>query len=329
MCVVGFKSFAQFNLDSLKNNKYYKLISNPEQDTTYIGHYNNTYYIRPFYSNNQYLFTIKDSWSFGNDMVYKTNIASKIGFTFGYKLLSISLSIPLHTYLGAYGKTENFELALNTKLSFMNWSTDFYFARSKGYFFENPKGNFPGWTDGSPIPRRPDLKSLNIGIGTRMVFSKKYSIKAATLLSEKQLKSAGGITLGLKMQFHNFVSDSDLIAPSQLKFYNDIKDLTAANFLTLAFAPGYSYTYVNDDFFVSGTALIGLGMQMQLYKQANVMHPGLKLNAYTYYRISAGYNIEKYYASISYSRSNQQSGIKDSKFIFSNRSWVLSGGMRF
>ena len=321
---------AQINLDSIRSNKYYQIAMHPSRDTAYIGQFPQRFAIRPFFSNKAYKFIIDDVWKIGNAISYFPNENNRIGLSGRYKGFTLGFSLPLPANEFIYGKTESFDLYLNTQLSFMNWATDFYYVRRKGFYISNPTSNTPGWIQGSPYPTRKDIKVINIGITSQMIFSRKFSLKAALYQSEKQLKSAGGISLGGTIRFNKISSDSGMITASQESKYKDIKDLTSAGFLTFAVAPGYSYTYVYEDFFFSGTLLVGVGLQFQGYHLTPAkFSPGFKLTTYTSYRLAVGYNADKYFGSAVYKFDNNKALIKDSKYLFSYQGFTLSVGMRF
>jgi len=306
------------------------MATHPSRDSSYIGKYSQRFAIRPFFSNKSYKFIVDDLWSIGKPISYYPNGNNRLGISGKYKWLTLGFSLPLPANDYIYGKTESFDLYLNTHLSFMNWATDIYYVRRKGFYISNPEVNTPGWVQGSPYPTRPDIKVVNFGISSQMIFSRKFSLKAALFQSEKQKKSAGGFSLGTTLRFNKISSDSSLITPSMFSKYEDTKDLTAAGFLTFAIAPGYSYTYVYQDFFASATALLGLGFQFQGYHLTPAkFSPGFKLTSYTSFRFALGYNSEKFFGSVVYRFDNNKAVIKDTKYLFSYQGFTVSAGMRF
>ncbi len=323
-------SEAQSKLDSLRNNKYYKMIAHPSRDPAYVSKFTQRFTVRPFFSYKVYKFIISDIWSFGNNINYYPNVNNRLGLGLRYKGLGLSFSfkMPANDYI--YGKTKSFNLYLNTQMSFLNWGLDFYYVRNKGFYMENADELVSGWRTGTPYPTRPDLRITNAGLSTHMVFSRKFSLKAALYQTEKQKKSAGGISLGAAMAFTYLKADSSLIPPSQLRYYSDIDSLTSGGFLTIAAAPGYSYTYVLPyDLYITGMALVGLGFQFQGYRLVrNKISPGFKLTFYKSFRIAVGYNADKFFGSVVYHYTDNHAKVKDSKFTISYQGVSINVGMR-
>lgn len=306
------------------------MVKHPFRDSAYIGQYPHRFSIRPFFSNKAYKFIIDDVWKIGKEINYFPNENNRLGLSGSYKGFTIGFSLPLPANEFIYGKTKSFDIQLKTTFPFMNWATNFYYISRKGFYIANPTSNTSGWTQGSPYPTRPDIHVLNIGVSTQMIFSRKFSLDAAIFQSEKQLKSAGGLSLGSIIRFDRISSDSGMITKSQEYKYKDTKDLTRAGFMTFIIAPGYSYTYVYEDFFFSGTLLIGAGLQFQGYQLTpSKFSPGLKLTPYNSFRLAVGYNTDKYFASAVYNFNKSKAVIKDTKYLFSYQGFTLSVGMRF
>ena len=323
-------AYSQPVADKVKNNKYFKLFTKPKRDTTYIGKFPQKLSIKPFIGNRVYKFNIRDAWNATHEINYKPNVNNRLGLTVRYKGFSLGFSLPLPTNDYIYGKTNSFNLYLNTQFSFINWGTDFFYVRNKGFYLSNAGDILSFWKAGSPYPTRPDLLTVNAGLTSHMVFSRKFSMKAALYQTEKQLKPAGGISLGTALRFTRVKADSSLIPESQIPYFQDIKTLTSGGFLTIALAPGYSYTYVYKDFFITGMALIGLGLQIQGYRlKPNKLSGGLRLSAYNTFRLAAGYNADKIFGSIVYHYSNNNIKVKDSRMGFSYQGVSLNFGMRF
>lgn len=333
LCIfISNNTYSQKSLDSLKLNKYYQMLKNPQQNGEYIQKIDQKFTFSPMFSYRNYKFIISDSWGLGNPINYFPNVNNRLGFKLRYKDFALELMFPLPSNEFIYGKTKTNSLSLNMQFSFNNWGNDFYFLRHEGFYLENAEEVVSGWKYGIPFPTRPDLRVINIGYTTHMVLSDKFSLKAALQQTEKQLKPAGGITLGGTINFARFSADSALIPLSQLGFYKDIDQLVSGSFITIAVAPGYSYTYVYQNFFITGMLLLGVGFQFQGYKNSGIAGKtdlGIKLTNYLNYRIAAGYNSDKYFGSIVYNFVNSKSAIKDSKIAMIQNGFTIQVGMRF
>ena len=154
-------------------------------------------------------------------------------------------------------------------------------------------------------------------------------MKAAWYMTEKQKKSAGGFSLGGTMRYSRIAADSSLIPPTQYTFFKDVATFSSGSFVTIAMAPGYSYTFVYHDFFATGMALLGLGFQFQGYHlDPAKVDLGFKLNSYSVLRFALGYNSAKYFGSVSYEFTNNKAVVKDTKFNIRYTSLLFSAGVR-
>jgi hypothetical protein len=106
----------------------------------------------------------------------------------------------------------------------------------------NPDINIPGWKKGDEYPFNSNIQTANIGFSTHMVFSKKFSLKAAIHQTDRQLKSAGGMALQLGLSYSSMKSldGSSLIPESQKEYYPLVSDLTKGSFVSLNIRPGYA-----------------------------------------------------------------------------------------
>jgi len=293
----------------------------------YIYHFPHRIMITPtfFYRTNNFMLTDVDG--VGNDIVYKPNTPIKIGLSASYKWLKLGFAFNMPSYTNSLGETKTFGLFLNTQTKMMNWGLDFYFVKNKGYYLANPELNVPGWTDRDQYPFRSDIKALNIGLFTHMVFSKKFSLKAALQQTEKQLKSAGGFAVQAGISFSGIESDSTIIPYSQQAYYSGITEFTKGSFTSLNIRPGYAYTYVYNDFYATAIAHVGLGLQIQSYRM-NSDHWGLKLSPTFKYRMVFGYNSNDYFVKLSFAFDTSSFSINKVKFRNGFVTASLSGGIR-
>lgn len=322
---------AQFSIDSLRTNKYYKMAIEAKSDSNYVKKYSERFAISPVFISYKYGFTVSDVWPIGAPLNFYPNVNKRLGFRARYKGIGLGVSFQLPSNEYVYGKTQSQNLSLNLQLTYLNWGSDLFFLRNVGHYIENANSAVNGWIYGTPYPIRPDLIVTNFGFSTQAILSNKFSMKAALSQTEKQIKSAGGFSLGGAFYFSRFSADSTLIPAKQAKAYTDIDSLTSASFMTFAVAPGYSYTYVYEDFFITGMFLVGVGPQIQFRKlegPTGSVSMGLRLTAYLNYRLVFGYNTEKYYASIIYNFINNKGQIKDSKFTFEQKGLTFLVGIR-
>jgi hypothetical protein len=322
--IIGFNAYvkAQLKLDTL-------IKAGQEQDSSYVFHYPHKLSVKTYLSFRSFSLKISDPDGFGNSIVYKPNTPMRLGVVVGYKGVRMGLSFPLPSFYPDRGYTKNFGFFINTQTSIFSWGFDFYFLRTKGFFMANPELNIPNWDDSQTEPFRPDIKTINAGIATHVVFSRKFSLKAATQQTEKQLRNAGGIALDLAIKYTGLWNDSTIIPISQQPYYPDITNYQKGGFLTLSLAPGYAYTYVLKDWYSTTLAYLGAGLQTQSYKNDNKRQWAMKIQPKFKFMQIIGYNIDKYYANISFTYETNLVKINDTRFNSSYINFNIGGGMRF
>lgn len=136
----------------------------------------------------------------------------------------------------------------------------------------------------------PDLEIKQYGaFGQYVLNHKKFSYKAAFNQSERQLKSAGSILLGVGIYYSKVESDSSFI-------YNDKNSMPNFQF---GISGGYAYTWIpKQNYFVSGSVTTGIHFGYE-----KVEHFGKKkLEVYptVFPRIAVGYNTEDWSLALSY-----------------------------
>ncbi len=318
--------FVISNLGFSQKREFLKELDKPS-DSEYVYHFPHRIMITPtlFYRTNNFM--LKDNDGVGNDIIYKPNTPVKIGLSASYKWLKLGFAFNMPSYTNNLGETKTFGLYLNTQTKLLNWGLDFYFVKNKGYYLANPELNIPGWNNRDLYPFRSDIRALNIGLFTHMVFSKKFSLKAALQQTEKQLRSAGGLAVQTGISFSGVNSDSTIIPYSQQPYYGRITQFTKGNFFSIHFRPGYAYTYVYNDFYVTAIAHVGLGLQIQSY-MVEESHWGVRLSPTFRYQMVFGYNYDDYYVKLSFLFDTSSFSIYQTKFRNGFVTASISGGIR-
>jgi len=317
-----YPALSQSRIEKLKN------IAN-QQDTSYVYHFPQRFSLKSYFSFRSFSLKITDLGGFGNPIIYKPNTPIRMGFVGSFKGIRLGVSFRLPSFYPERGQTKSLGFFINTQTNFFSWGLDFYFLRNKGYYLANPELNIPNWNTSNPEPFRSDMGSINAGLATHMVFSRKFSLKAATLQTEKQLKSAGGVALDMALKFSSIWNDSTIIPFSQQEYYDKIKDFRKGGFLTLSISPGYAYTYVYHDFYSTSLAYLGVGIQVQTYKKQTKRNWSLQLQPKVKFMEIIGYNIDKYFANISFTYETNLVKITDTRFNSSFINFSIGGGMRF
>jgi len=323
--LIGF--FLIGSLHSFSQKIDIEKVIHANNDSNYVYHYPHRIMVQPsffFRTNN---FSLTDIDGVGNEIIYKPNTPVKLGFSASYKWLKLGFAFNLPSYTNDKGETNTFGLYLNTQTKFLNWGLDFYLVKNKGYYLANPELNVLGWNERDGYPFRSDIKALNIGLFTHVVFSKKFSLKAALQQKEKQLRSAGGFAIQTGISFTGLKSDSTIIPYSQQEYYGGITQFTSGSFISLHFRPGYAYTYVYNDFFATAIAHVGLGLQFQAYKLKG-SEWGVSLSPTFKARFIVGYNADKYFAKLSFNFDTSSFTINQTKFRNGFVIASIGGGIR-
>ncbi|WP_072359767.1 DUF4421 domain-containing protein [Chitinophaga sancti] len=274
-----------------------------ENDTAYIEDHTKDLTTRFFGSRKYNYYNIFDRKR-KTEVMYRPNTPFNVGFGFNYKFLGINVAfnLPFINSTDRYGKTKAIDLQAHYYLRKL--VVDFYGQRYKGYYIANSRGLLNGFDEKGPLPVRPDIRNLNIGMSVEYIFNdKKFSYRAAYLQNEYQKKSAGSFLIGGELFTAKMKGDSSLIPRNITRqdFMNGIT-YSATSIFSVAANAGYAYTFVyKQHFFLTLSLSGGLGTNYThlLRHHANDFRKfGLELN--TNVRASFGYNSSKYFAGIHY-----------------------------
>ncbi len=297
-------------------------------DTAYIKEFDRKITLAMNLEHKSENFRIYNTDGSGRKIFYEPNIAYKLGFTASKNGIRLTFTIPIPQYTHIYGKSKAFAINLKTQTSMMNWGYELDFARYSGLFVNNPSQVVSGWKYGTTYPQRTDFKITKFAFNTHIVLSKKVSLKAAFMQTEAQKKSAGGVVLGFGMNYSGFSADSGIITSGQLNNYGDIIDLKRGGFWNINFVPGYVYSWVYQDFYVSGIIGIGLGPQFKYYKNELIPKFKFGIGAYPTAKLAIGYNTQNYFAAFIYETINNAYEIEDSKINFIAKNMEFTAGIR-
>lgn len=238
------------------------------------------------------------------EVLYRPNTPFNVGFGFNYKFIGINVAfnLPFINSTDRYGKTKALDLQAHYYLRKL--VVDFYGQRYKGYYIANSRGLLNGFDEKGPLPVRPDIRNLNIGMSVEYVFNdKRFSYRAAYLQNEYQKKSAGSFLIGGELFTARMKGDSSLI-PHNITNQDFINGITysGTSIFSAAANAGYAYTFVyKQHFFLTLSLSGGLGGNYtRLFRddENDLRKFGLQLN--TNVRASFGYNSSKYFAGIHY-----------------------------
>ncbi|MDI9319192.1 MAG: DUF4421 domain-containing protein [Phycisphaerales bacterium] len=296
-CVVAF-TICTFPLSAQPVSK--KKIAKPDRNL-YISDYKNDLTLRSFGSRKYVTHGLHDK-EYADQVRYQPNSPFNIGMGFNYKLIGVNIgfNLPLINDSKEFGKT-NF-LDIQTHVYGKKLIFDIYLQRYKGFYLSNSGVLDNNSSIGYYL--RPDIATFNIGLSAQYLWDgDQFSLKAAFLQNEVQLKSAGSLILGAAIGDFIVMADSSIIPMllNQKDYFNNSK-FNRSNIKSLTANIGYGYTYIlPHHFFLTGTLSGGLGInytQLKSRRSPTLSHWGNDFTAT--FRIGLGYNSNRFFAGIHY-----------------------------
>jgi len=263
-------------------------------------------------------------------LVYKPNVAGRIGITAFYRWYGIGLSMGI-PYLRLdpddYGKTSSLDLRINAYGN--QFAAEIFAQYYKGFYIRSPEQ-----PDGTKYTV-PDMMMFSVGVNAYWIYNyKRFSIRAAFINNERQKKSAGSLIIRPTFLFYS-ISSSNGIIPPELAESEHIKEyevLRTGNFYALGLAPGYSYTFVFlKNFYINGAVFPGIYWQNYSYQTTTHSHTDFEFSFLVGARIALGYNSDAWFigASLITGINDVPSILGDSQFYYDVAQIRFWGGTRF
>ncbi len=247
-----------------------------------------------FHASNELEAFMVDAGDFEPELFPNTSTTLNVGFN--YRFLSFTIShapkfLPGNNDDDIKGRTKNFGLSIG--IIHPHWFTAVSYSRNKGYYLRNTDEFSSDWQTGDPFLLLPDMKVSSFEGITGYSFNRRYSVRALTIQTERQLRSAGTFVplVGYRLYFVD-----NLNAGSGQKSQN----------LEFVAGAGYHYTYVlKSTFYASFGLTPGAGYiftKLTTRGQSgapddivtNNKAPILRLEG----RFALGYNGERFFAGI-------------------------------
>lgn len=204
-----------------------------------------------------------------------------------------------------------------------NWGADLFMQRYKGfysnaYFLPGPEA----------FPQRPDIAARNTGLTGMYVFDPdRYSLRSAFNFSERQLVSGGSFILTGTINRFKVVADSAIMEPGESESESSFKKL---RYTTLSVAPGYAYTFVRNNFFLSGAIMAGPAHNWIYYQRAdNTGEHDIRFNTFASVRLGLGYATDTFFAGLNYAQQSRMVKFNDLRFTNNSSTFRLLVGFRF
>lgn len=271
-------------------------------------------------------FKIEDNIGTGN-LSYKVAPAPRFGAGFAYKWFSASSSLfklgePDETDKGA---TEQLDFQWNFYLRFL--TIDFRIQRYKGYFLQNSNA-IENWESiNNNLYQRTDLVTGSFGGNIRYNLNfRKYSPKAMFSQTERQLKSAGSMSLGLRFNALGVQADSTLV-PTNLQ--NDLNtfNLNQLSFVDLGLGIGYGYTFVRGKWFFNIGAMAFIVNQNLSFVGDNIQEEQSSAQVNVQSRSALGFSNDNFYIGFTVLADQMYSNWQNDKdfiYTFSKTKFVLA-----
>lgn len=208
------------------------------------------------------------------------------------------------------------------------WTADAYLQKYSGFYVNTPgvliKLN-------QTYQHRSDLKADNLGVSFTYIFNpNKFSLRSAYSFTEQQRSSAGSFLFSYVLSSFNLSADSALIPSSQWKQVGEGSAAKNIKFTSLGIAPGYSYNYIHNKYFINTTLAIGPAHYWIRYQFTDgIDRYDIRINLYTALRIGVGYNGERFFSGISYSTQGRSVRFEQINFKNSIETFRFVVGYRF
>jgi len=286
-------------------------------DSGYVRAYTRQYDVRMHYTSQRYMLEYGSKKSGGPTEGQFSNVNELMGGGLTYKFIDLDLTFSLpSSHILETGVQNLQQFRLSGSYSGRRWNIRGYWLQSTGLVATDADGQFISG---------PSIDMLSLGFPITYYFNyKRYSYKAATFLSEVQLRSAGSLLCRIE-PFYRHMGIGKSIAPDSVDTsvkYGEQSGLKYAYAPGIVVMPGYGYNFTTLDgkFFISPAIFAGAGVAVNVYKGKN----GEKTTVNAEYKVSAslnaGYNGRRWYA---YLRSSY-----DADYFVLNPSYFLTTDLK-
>jgi hypothetical protein len=293
----------------------------------YIQEYNDKFFIWPVLKHRSLTFQVRDRENDKQTVEFKPNNTASMGFGFylfevGFEL---AFAIPINErQKEIFGDTKARDLQINVLTK--SWGVDLYFQKYSGFYKDDERTK--PVIDGS---KRPDIDTRNFGISGVYIFNhRKFSLRSSYNYAERQLKRKGSFILYGTINSFKAEADSAMLSPTMAVGFSDGSNFEDLKYTTLSVAPGYSYNYVLNKFFVNGTLTVGPAHHWVYYQEdTGEDHYDVSFNATTTFRFAVGYNSDRVFGGLGLSIQSRAVTFEDIRFENSSTTLRVLIGYRF
>lgn len=272
-----------------------------DYDTLYLKQFKQNFYPYTFINLSEYYLSVYE-YENGDYSYYYPNSKGSIGLGFDYKWATLAYSFSIIEKEHKKDKNFNFSYGISRR----KFRLAFLYQNYKGFFQSNVINNDSLAMQDTIELYRPNLINKNLKLSFFYIFNnKKVSYRSSFLYFEKQLKSAGSLTIGSNI-YYTKIEDSESLLYSQQNPNNTNQELfTKVNNLNVGVNIGYFYTFV----FLKNMH-ISAYIATNLYNQINLGHTirnpaksNTRLGWGIDYRTIVGYDNDKFFSGITLSGS--------------------------
>jgi Domain of unknown function (DUF4421) len=297
---------------------------NDSIDHTYIKRYPDHFFVWPVLKRRSLNFAAKDlrdkrSVEYQPNNSYSVGIGSYI-FDLAFE---VTFAIPVNErneQIFGKSKARDFQInALNR-----NWGADIYYQKYTGFYTNNDLS----LNGDEPYPHRADIVTRNVGLTFLYVFdAKKYSLRSAFNFSERQLVSGGSFILTGTINSFKLSADSAVLDARMPSDYGSFKKL---RYTTFSIAPGYAYTWVRKNFFLSGALTAGPAHNWIYYQnEDNQTKNDIQFNSFASVRLGMGYSNDWFFTGLNFVQQSRRVRFDDFRFTNNSSTFRLLVGFRF
>ena len=248
-------------------------------------------------------------WTFKNDanptnMELKHNPSVNFGLGVNWRFLVGSFEYGLlNIDTTKYGNTNRLDLKLSPYLG--PFMLSFQFSKYKGYYIANPNELDTKWQVTDVYPHLPNTTTHNIVADVKYFLNRKrLSPKAAFVLSDKQIKSAGSVIAGTYYTYLSVDKTKDIHVPQGflpfvLPRYMQFLGVKSHN---MGISLGYMYSFVfgvKKYWSLNAMFNAGLGATYQdLPETLSASRNAWSLTERLDYRLALNYNAPHFYGAI-------------------------------
>jgi len=300
-------------------------------DTNYVKSYENYLTLGFFIALPINILTITPKNSAISPSVYKTNVASIIGFTAGYKSIyaAVGFRAPIEAARSSkFGKTYFKAFSIGTEKA--RFFVRFDYRKASG-FYDSDSLIYHSSNNTYSYLKRGDVNTKQYMLSGLYNFSwKKYSYLSSFSFSEHQLKTRVGVLLKSSLSSNILKSDSSLINfPNTPSISDGIQQL---NYTSFVVGPGMGLNVVVAKR-VYFSMMLFLSYDFVAYKfidnNNNVTYKNNSITVFFEERVALGYHSKRFYAGLKFTADQIQ--VQTQKYKVSNLfgAITLDVGYRF